>query len=862
MSHHRQTHSPVAINASKLIPLFIATAMLLGVAPSGFSGTMGEPGGGGDLVGVAEREIARRQQAMNEARDLIAQGDQAMRDKDYEQAVGLYRGAFEMLPDADVSASLRAEALDKFCAASMRLAEQRITEGEYAQAREIAEGILELNPHYKPALVLLARLEDPTFYNTAVTPTYVADVEQVRQWLLDAENFYKTGQFDLAIKRTDQVLNLDPYNKAARRLQEEVYVELDRYGKDAYNTARQRYLSDLQRAWQPPVQPFLDGPAAGPIDADGQDQSLLAANNAKLDQVVIPRIDLRDATVREAIDFLKQESVRRDETGLGGQRGINIVVNLDAGVDAAAAAPEAGEAGGLPGAGLDPNNLRITVELSNIPLREALRYVTNLAGLKYKVEPFAVLVVPLNVATDDLFTKTYRVPPTFLLTPLSATPTGTGAEPQFGMDPGAGGAAPPTAREFLENAGVTFPEGASATYFPATSRLIVKNTQTNLDLIDELVAQTQQLKPRQVEIESKFVEVTQNDLKELSFDWLLGQFNVGSSARTFGGGGTPGPLRSDTITGAEFPFTDPVNNNPIGNNPLTGGNRTGTGALGAITGNAIDSLLFGIPSGVAPGTFSLAGVFTDPQFQLVIRALDQKKGVDLLSAPRVTTRSGQRAVIEIIRELRYPTEFESPQVPQEIQGGSVVVAPTTPTTFETRNTGVTLEVEPTVGPDGYTIDLNLIPQVVEFEGFINYGSPIFGLGLSTDDLGFFSSSDSVLLTDNVINQPVFSTRKVQTSVTIWDGQTVVIGGLMREDVQKVEDKVPVLGDIPLLGRAFRSSVDQHLKRNLIIFVTTRLIDPAGQPIKLSRAEEAILNEDQSIEEPGLLLPPADVLSTP
>src|SRR5207249_46291 len=144
------------------------------------------------------------------------------------------------------------------------------------------------------------------------------------------------------------------------------------------------------------------------------------------------------------------------------------------------------------------------------------------------------------------------------------------------------------------------------------------------------------------------------------------------------------------------------------------------------------------------------------------------------------------------------------------------VTPTTPTAFETRNTGVTLEVEPTVGPDGYTIDLNLVPQVVEFEGFINYGSPIrtinpASLGLAgAAAQALAGTASSVVLTDNVINQPIFSTRKVTTSVTIWDGQTVVIGGLMREDVQKVEDKVPLFGDIPLLGRFFRSNVDQHL----------------------------------------------------
>jgi len=250
-------------------------------------------------------------------------------------------------------------------------------------------------------------------------------------------------------------------------------------------------------------------------------------------------------------------------------------------------------------------------------------------------------------------------------------------------------------------------------------------------------------------------------------------------------------------------------------------------------------------------------VFTDPQFQVVIRALNQKKGVDLLSAPRVTTKSGQRAVIEIVREFRYPTQFTPPQVPN-VSGGSgttvvlPVVAPTTPTSFETRNTGVTLEVEPVVGPDGVTIDLNLVPQVVEFEGFINYGSPILAPNLSpiTDPLtGLMRllTPDERVLTQNVINQPIFSARKVTTSVSVWDGQTVVLGGLMREDVQKTEDRTPIIGDIPIVGRLFRTNVDQHIKRNLIIFVTARLVTPGGQ-----RVNEMEEEEEQELVQPPVL----------
>src|SRR5216117_309706 len=394
----------------------------------------------------------------------------------------------------------------------------------------------------------------------------------------------------------------------------------------------------------------------------------------------------------------------------------------------------------------------------------------------------------------------------------------------------------------LESMGVAFPPGANATFWPHSGTLIIRNTQDNLDFVDALVDQANASQPKQVSIESKFIEINQNNLKELGFDWLLGPFSL--NGKVFGSGGTSGnrgPLNAEN-----FPFVD-ANGKPIGQNPVTNGNRSGDFAISA---NALDALLMpglGQVAGAAPGIFGLAGVFTNPQFQVVIRALNQKKGIDLLSAPRVTTKSGQRAIVEVIRELRYPRTYTQPQVPSISSQSTtlvagpvpVVVTPTTPQDWETRNTGVTLEVEPVVGGDSTTIDLNLIPQVVEFEGFINYGSPINAVGVNT--VAGLSISQPVELTANVINQPVFSTRKVTTSVSVYDGQTVVLGGLMREDVQKTEDKVPIIGDIPLVGRAFRTNVEQHTKKNLVIFVTARIITPAGVP----------LNEE---EEEGLLPP--------
>ena len=715
---------------------------------------------------------------------------------------------------------------------------------------------------------MLRRLETPGYYNRTIGPRFRGTVEEVKKMHIEAQGFYDSARYDLAFKRTEQILNLDPYNIAARKMQEKINYQRDNFALASGDEHRSRAIWETDRAWANPVRKFNVLERSGPIDNAGSDTGT-SRINAKLARIILPKLEFKDATIREAVDFLKKKSADLDtQETEPGKRGVNIVLKLDnAGGSGFVAPPEAAPAGGgIPGlenptpaaaaaaapvAAGNPGEVRITVSLTNIPLLEALKYVTGLANLKFKVEPYAVSIVPQGVDTTVFNTKEFKVRPGFInrVAGGGADAGGSGLAPTAPADATKGGSAIAgrmDAKEFLIASGVNFPVGATATYIATSSRLVVRNTQENLDLIDTLI-QAGDSPAAQVEIEAKFVEITQNNTKELSFDWLLGQANIpgGSKDGIFVGGGTSG----NTPKGdqADFPF--PINNGAYTGYPVTGGNRSG--GL-AISQNAIDSLLFGTAgaSKLAPAIAGIAGIMTDPSFQLVIRALNQKKGVDLLSAPRVTTKSGQKAIIEIIREFRYPTEFDPPQIPQNVGGnfsssftglnglapvqssGSFPVTPTTPTTFETRNTGVTLEVEPVVGPDSYTIELSLVPQVVEFEGFINYGSPI--QTSSTNSLGISTIN---VITPNVINQPIFSTRKVTTSVSIFDGQTVLIGGLIREDVQKIEDKTPLLGDIPLIGRLFRSNVDQHLKRHLVIFVSARLINPAGEPVRLDEEKE-------------------------
>jgi general secretion pathway protein D len=837
----------------------LAGSFLLGAAPVSHAQR--------NLQTTADMEITRRQNMAISAQDSIKRGDADMIRQDYEQAMREYRTAVDSLPDAPATADRRAVALQKFFDATLKLANQRIIEGRYVDAEATAE----YDPGYKPALTLLKNLEDPQYYNQTITPKFIDKVQQVKDLLSQAQGYYDSARYDQAFKRYEQVLSLDPTNIAARKGEERVDRARAHYGDEAYDETRARLTQQVTQGWELPVHKYgLDIDPKKGYHTTRDDQGT-AAITRKLQNIIIPNIEFRSTTISDAVEFLRQESQRLDNDPDPANRGINIFLKLpgvgapvsrgvsapppDASIPGLPAAADSGAGLGTPAApasAAPSANTRISLTLSRIPLLEALRYVASQAGLKVKVEPYAVSIVPLTEQTDTLVTADFRVPPNFIanvttggggpgaLDQSATAATGGGGGNRDVTGSGTATISRQDAKTFLESSGVTFPPGASATYLASTSKLVVRNTQENIDLIQSLVQENQTV-IKQVEIESKFIEVTQDNLKELSFDVGLGQSTLFGNSRLFFGGGTSGNQR--TISSSDVGFVNPDGTN-VGAQPITAGNRTGSFG---ITPDAIDALLSGgAAAGAAPAIFSVAGVFSDPQFQIVTRALNQQKGVDLLSAPRVTTKSGQKATIEIIREFLYPTQFQPPQIPQSVgaTGGSSIVGgtggsqpsfpvtPTTPTNFEKRNTGVSLEVEPVIGPDNFTIDMNLEPQVVEFDGFINYGSPIETT--STNALGIAQTN---VLTPNVINQPIFDVRKVSTSVSVYDGSTVVLGGLVREDVQKVNDKVPVLGDVPLIGRLFRSKIDQNIKRNLIIFVTAHLIDPSGQNIVSTEEEE-------------------------
>jgi general secretion pathway protein D len=367
----------------------------------------------------------------------------------------------------------------------------------------------------------------------------------------------------------------------------------------------------------------------------------------------------------------------------------------------------------------------------------------------------------------------------------------------------------------------------------------VTQNRKNLERIRNILRRYSDIK--QVHIESKFMEVSEASLNELTTNLRLSktvagvqtiraQTNLRSVNDVFGSSNVSNP---GSITTALTAVQQTQANGQILSN-FTGGSNTPipnapprfpSGNFGGSEPNFGGAAGW---NGATGGYNGLIGSIGSYDLSIFLKAVEQNSGTDLMSAPSLTVLDGKTAIIKIAQLLRYPQSYGDTQSNVGQSGGTnggggagVTITAGTPQDFTVQEVGVTLEVTPTVGADD-SIALNLKPKVTEFEGFVEYGGTsvaISGATTVTIPSGFF--------------QPIFTTREVSTDVTVFDGATVVIGGLTREEVKTVSDKVPVLGDIPLIGAAFRSSGKSTTKKNLTVFVTANLVSPGGATLRSS-----------------------------
>ncbi len=646
---------------------------------------------------------------------------------------------------------------------------------------------------------------------------------------------YNAANYDEARLMFEAVIAKDAYNRKAMIYLRKVAARISALEEQKKESVRASSVADVKKAWTPD---FGDSLAAVELREKAEPVTVPAGvqkMTAHLKGIEIPSLDFRDANIKDVVLFLTETCRRMDSTG----KGVNIILLGLSSSDAM---------------GVEEGN-NITISIRDMSLYDALQVIVEMASLKFEIESNMVLIMPANyVRPVDVEIESISVVPEVgeeLSSMAGGADSGDTMDDLFG---GGDSGSMSSDSGPIDVSGyfsiVTWPEQASATYYPNFRKLIVKHTREDIrkirSIVDDLEDEAIARRSSQVEIEAKFVEFSEGNLEELGFDW------------SFNGTGDVGgfKLKPDHLT--YMPGYGYVSENTVASlNPNTGQyvERTSklgigladsdyTGDLGTI--EATDFLfdtetrgvrpvaegqsLFGGAGrsgsqafeGVTSGILSTMGgmpasmMFTDDTINLQVSAMEQNGTADILSAPKVTTQSGYEAVIRVTEIHRYPQDWD-------VETGQRTAPVVKPQDWEDFDLGVVLRVTPEVDAESNTIKLELNPEIRVFKGFDGYhvADNAYDAGTSYDEV---IRGDG---TELFAEMPYFETRSVQTRVTVADGSTVMMGGLVDETTETFRDQIPILGDIPYIGRLFRNEGTRSAKKNLVIFVKATQVDEKG-----------------------------------
>lgn len=334
-------------------------------------------------------------------------------------------------------------------------------------------------------------------------------------------------------------------------------------------------------------------------------------------------------------------------------------------------------------------------------------------------------------------------------------------------------------------------EGRKITYNEGSKLLTVTDTKGNQELIRSLIKQFE-IGPKQVMIETRFVEVSVTDLEELGIEWDFYSKGNRSSNNTLKEGLQIGTATRQNYQGVNW-----------ANDLVTAFPQVGNFAGQVLLTKTLDA---------------------SERLMANLRFLEQQGKANLLSSPKITTISGQMANIQVVRTIPYVSDFTLENI-----GTAEFPIWTYKLTLAEKPIGIFLEATPYVTEGSNTITLDLHPEVSVLKAQV----AISNLSVSgeTGDLGNVTTNSTVALIPAALGWPVVDVRTSQTSVSVDSGETIVLGGLIKDDEKVTKRKVPFLGDIPFLGKAFQYDYKNQTKTNLLIFITASIIDAKGAVIR-------------------------------
>ena len=944
---------------------------------------------------------ALRREAMDvQAARELTDAREAMEARDWDSAYRKYSLAFKHLNDRADTVELRKECAQGMAAARYQAGRQAFREGDLDRARQLATEARSLRHPRAQALIEALDGEVSATDEKDVSAIahrrnekdYKSDRDSIRRRLRRSAQYLAVSDLDKALEECELVIRFDPYNREALDLRQRIQRRRDVILDKERHATREGMIADVNAAWRPVYAvnslelKGIDGGTTRTALGNDAERTMEQLVEKRMKEMILPSISFRPpATIADAVEYFKQASRDFDRPDIPiDQRGFNFVLDLgkqlvakgddaaaaDSGNDFAASAQSDDAAAGASAGGMP---LIPAIAANNVSLWDALKLVCRVTKFKFQIqEGPVVMVMPESMTTEDLVTRTYDVTENFAERMSGAAEDVQDMKGGFGggnksNDEGAGDDQEASWKKFFSLMGVKWAEGSSIVYLKTIGKLRVTNTKDQLAVIEAALAGELGATPKLIEIEARFVEVAQEDLNSLGFEWLLnsdyslgmngklgkllgirgGKWGTESGTDTFSrenGGSysssttysnTSGYDRNATYNGSAVDsstFRDQTTAASVGSTTVSGtgpnerwnrlsqyssttlaGQHQGAGWARNHRGKRNVGLT-GDPSTYQSGMRYLStdsnhisgeGYSTNDQFMrvnaflgnadlsMILHMLSQRSDTDLLSAPKVLTGPGKEATMKVVTEYIYPTEYDVQLTASGGGGGSSsssggsseILAVVEPENFTMREVGVILQVTPELSQGGQLINLHLQPRVVSDPTWKNYGMRIpkssnsqfnafdsvstimnslvanivtLGGTLSDQEIAEYrtllknsaaTSIDAINSGENTLSyydapmeQPFFKTRSIETDITIANGATVVMGGLITEERKSMEDKIPFLGDIPWLGRFFRSRSEWSSKRNLLIFVTARLVDPMGRQISMGVADDTSADE--------------------
>ncbi len=638
-------------------------------------------------------------------------------------------------------------------------------------------------------------------------PSGASDAAKIGLLLREAQVFYDNNRLHDARSRAEQVFLIDPFNANAIQLMNKIYRKL-------YSTASARHLSDTAGivahadwSWAEPV--FSASLSQGPsesIQKQTSDQEVYA----RMEKIVFPTISFDDADIMAVVRFLNNRGKTFDPDKVG--------VNITTGMDSRTIEQLS----------------RITMDFKQIPMSEVLRYICQDTGLKYRVDGDGIFI---GTEVNEMQVRNFQIRGDLISSitedagavtvddegggeggggggeggggPLTAANLGVSGEADTDF---LGGNSGLKAKKITEAAlkkyfgirGVTFFEGASVSYDKRSGRLSVKNTPDNLRRLDELIRQLDAIEKPLVMVEIKALEISEVDLQELGFEWsmdAIGKTKSDGSGWSFGMGVSQSDS-SNALSVIREGITE-VNSTIVSN------------------WNFFPSLF---------GNVHPFGSDNALNISLSINALSQNTRTETLSAPKVMTLNDMTATVKMVKSYYFPTDWDTYDI-DDNNGNYTITAPVPDFDDDGTDIGIIFDVKPKVNADNYTITLELNPSFTAYLGRDEYPLEVKG-----EFRAYVNGSWTTTPTSDRFSvwMPMVSRRNVKVTVNVYDGETLVLGGMVDSTTEKRTDKWPILGDLPLVGRLFQSESEDISRNNLLIFVTTRLVGKDGVPIRPSR----------------------------